>query len=103
MAAVICKVHGRQLAVLVCSHIDERYERKDISEGIVPVRGTTIFPNLSAELFFCCSECWVKYGFAEQKGDIGDADVPEEFGNGLSPICHLCFAAWRSKETREHL
>ena len=65
----------------------------------MPVRGGTMFPNLSMELFLCCSECWVKSGFAQQKGDIGDADVPEEFGNGLSPICHPCFEAWANKTT----
>jgi len=102
MAAIICKEHGRQLAVLVCPHIEERHNRKEISQDIMPVRGSTVVPNLSAELFLCCSECFVKYGFAQQNGDIGDADVPEEFGNGLSPICHLCFEAWRNKEARGH-
>jgi len=96
MAAVICKEHGRQLAVLVCPHVGERFDRKDSSEEIVPVHGTCLdaTPGL---LFWCCSGCSVKYGLGLQEKVLDFFDFPEEFGDTLCPICHLCFEAWNGK------
>ena len=101
MTAIICEDHGHQLALLVCPHIEERYRRKDMPEEMVSVRGTMPLFDISAELFLCCSECSVTYGFGQQNGDIEYFDVPQEFGDALCPICHLCFEAWESKKGQD--
>ncbi len=100
MAAVICKEHGRQLGVLVCPHVGGHFDRQDSSGDIVPVHGTCL-DSTPGLLFWCCSDCSVKYGLGLPERELNFFDVPKEFGNTLYPVCHLCFEGWRKKETQE--
>lgn len=99
MPAIICNEHGRQLAVLVCPHVEASFNHKARLTRMIPVRGTWIDTSESMVLFWCCSECSKQYALGEENKELDYTDIPADFESSLLPICHLCFNRWRGESS----
>lgn len=98
---VICEKHGFQSSTLVCPHVEERYNRRTSSHRVEPVLGICDDSLPPGILFWCCSECILRYGLDNKDQTVNFLEIDDDLFKSLVPICNVCFDAWRTSEPFE--